>query len=191
MRSLSVITKELLEILPKLEVGQSKEPAARLVVEARLNYFTRPDGSVDYQGKSMAFRKWIGKVYDDLGLEGSERIKVASSLRYAIGNVLREVLSAHELEESGLLKTSPKERGKAAYDNVASPYNLLRKTQISDKEDLLDLQDLMFTMLIKVPSDQRESFLDAVKSRLTASDKIGYDTATQIRKSQRKYSKSQ
>lgn len=159
MRSLSEIENEFLAIAQSIQKRQSKTPLAELVIEARLNHFTRPDGEPDYQGRSMEFRRWYGELINELNLSAKERNQFLASMRYANGNVLREELSQGELEAAGLSPQSPKVRGKASYDKVAAPYNFLRKGRISSKTDLDSAAELLRRIIDMIPEDKIEEVM--------------------------------
>ena len=135
--SLEQIESELLEFLSTVELGQSKERAGELIMLARINHFIQASsGNPDYQGKSMAFRKWWGTILDALELKGDARSKMAASVRYSVGNAARKMLTEEQLEDAGLKSTSPRERGKGSYDRVASIHLLLTTAKIETPEDI-------------------------------------------------------
>lgn len=147
---LEEIKKQFIDRAKKLEPGQSKLELGKLLVEARLNHFIRPDGHPDFQGRSMDYRRWIGETLDALNLQGEERLQFTSSLRYATGNALREVLTDEQLELAGLKKTSPKDRGKTSYEKVANPYNISRKAHITEESDVDTMIEVVRMFMVRI-----------------------------------------
>lgn len=84
---------------------------AAILVEAR-QYFTDSDGFPDWRGRSYPYRQWVGGVYGDAGVPPEDRARVSASLRYHIGNALREALDPETLESLGLSADSPLARAK-------------------------------------------------------------------------------
>jgi hypothetical protein len=84
------------------------EGLAMMLVDAR-SQFTTDDG-VDWGGRSWDYRQWVSKLYDDAGLDDVYRRKIQASVRYHVGNLLREKVDPSELERVGLLASSPKDR---------------------------------------------------------------------------------
>ena len=146
MRTLQQLHDDFLATYKKIEPRQSKNPLAEIIVEARLNHFERND-LPDYQGRGIEFRRWFGNLLDDAGLtREDERKRFQSALRYATGNVLRRVLNEEQLEEAGLSRVSPKERGSNSYHRVAAPRKLLTsglKTTNESQGLLEQLQELL------------------------------------------------
>lgn len=70
--------------------------AAEMQVELR-QYFNRPDGEVDWLGKSYAYRQLMTETYGLAGVLPSERKKLGDAVRYHVINVLRERLSPEEI----------------------------------------------------------------------------------------------
>lgn len=167
MNKLKDIEKSVIKMCLLLEKGQSKKEPAELLVEARVNFFVTPTGIPDYQGRSMSYRSWYGNILDTIGLEGGEREQFTSAMRYAVGNALRYMLTDDELDEAGLIKTSPKERGKRSYDKVAKPYHLLRTFNAGSPEDILEFETLVesFTQEI-LPTDIRNTVIDSLTNKL-------------------------
>lgn len=70
--------------------------AAEMQVELR-QYFARPDGEIDWLGKSYAYRQLMTETYGLAGILPSERKKLGDAVRYHVINVLRERLSSEEI----------------------------------------------------------------------------------------------
>jgi hypothetical protein len=82
---------------------------AKVVVALRAHYRT-PDGDVDWRGSSWDYRQTVGAMYVAAGIPPDSESNIQASLRYHVGNLLREVAPADQLAAVGLLTNSPKER---------------------------------------------------------------------------------
>jgi hypothetical protein len=71
--------------------------------------FTRRDGLPDMTGSTYAYRRAIGEIMSATNCTTEERAKLQATLRYHVGNLLREHLSEDELQEYGLVQESPRE----------------------------------------------------------------------------------
>lgn len=167
MKSLTAIEKKLRELLSDIEPRKSKIEIGKLLAEARVNHFTNVEkGIPDYQGRSMAFRRWYGDILDDLNLPKQERSNLASAIRYATGNALREMLTDDQLEEAGLKKISPKERGSKSYAKISAPYRLRNSIPgpaVKDSGEELErwFEDIRNTLHL-LPEDETKAFLREV-----------------------------
>lgn len=83
--------------------------AAEKMVELR-SHFTNAKGEPDWQGRTWDYRQLVSDIYNGAGLEAEANSRVKTSLRYYIGQVLRERLTKDELRDAGLLKDSPRSR---------------------------------------------------------------------------------
>lgn len=93
--------------------------AAELLVEARLHFLTA-EGEPDWKGRTYAYRTWYGGLLSDAGLSPAERETVSATIRYHVGNVMRERLSPEELAEAGLSAPSPIDRARLQRDTRAA-----------------------------------------------------------------------
>ncbi|HVE24375.1 MAG TPA: hypothetical protein VNC22_03180 [Sporichthya sp.] len=84
--------------------------AAEIKVEIR-QYFDR-GGEVDWLGKSYAYRQLMTETYGMAGVLPSERKKLGDAIRYHVINVLRERLSADELDALELREADGPARAK-------------------------------------------------------------------------------
>lgn len=167
-------------MLSDIEPRKSKIEIGKLLAEARVNHFTNADkGIPDYQGRSMAFRRWYGEILDDLNLPKQERSNLASAIRYATGNALRQVLTDDQLEEAGLKKISPKERGSKSYAKISAPYRLRHsqpESSVKDSGEELErwFEDFRNTLHL-LPEEETKAFLQEVLEDLD-SDRKKYGT---------------
>lgn len=180
MKTLTTIEKKLRELLSDVEPRKSKIEIGKLLAEARVNHFTNIEkGIPDYQGRSMAFRRWYGEILDDLNLPDQERSNLASAIRYATGNALRQMLTDEQLEEAGLKKISPKERGSKSYAKISAPYRIRHsQPDVSVNESPEELErwftDIRNTLHL-LPEDETKAFLRQVLEDLD-SDRKKYGT---------------
>lgn len=82
---------------------------ADVVVSIRQGFLTE-DSRPDWRGSSWEYRQFIGEMYEASGVPPDSASNIQAALRYHVGNRLREVVPAEELEEAGLLASSPKDR---------------------------------------------------------------------------------
>lgn len=92
---------------------------ARVVVGLRQCFHTE-DGRTDWAGRSHQYRETIAKVYAEAGLPPDSLDNMQASLRYHIGNVLREVAPADDLAVLGLKSKTPKDRVQDQRDRLAA-----------------------------------------------------------------------
>jgi hypothetical protein len=82
---------------------------AKVVVALR-SHFRTTEGDVDWSGRSWDYRQTVSAMYEASGIPPDSESNIQASLRYHVGNLLREVVPAEQLESAGLLTKSPKER---------------------------------------------------------------------------------
>lgn len=108
--------------------------AAETLVDARA-VFSTADGEPDWRGRSYAYRRWVREVYDEASLPRDELPAVQAAVRYHVGNVLRDRLSADELEDLGLRAVGPRERSVEKRTRHAQILALFEGAPISDPEE--------------------------------------------------------
>jgi hypothetical protein len=81
---------------------------AEVVIDLRFNF--DHDGHPDYGGRSWEYRQTVGRMYEAAGIPRDSQATIQSSLRYHVGNLLRERVTPEELAKAGLLTEGPKER---------------------------------------------------------------------------------
>lgn len=101
----------LIHYLDKLEADATdvRRALAGVIVALRRHYRTN-DGDVDWAGRSWEYRQAVTSMYQSAGIRPDSESKVQASLRYHVGNLLREVAPPQQLAAVGLLTNSPKER---------------------------------------------------------------------------------
>lgn len=92
---------------------------AALVVELR-RYFYTDDGAPDWRGRTWDYRQRAADMFEAWGVPADSSGNLQASLRYHVGNRLREVLSDEELLAAGLRKAGPRERLHEARGIVAA-----------------------------------------------------------------------
>lgn len=78
-------------------------------VSAREHFYTR-DGAPDWLGATHAYRQWTREAYDRAGTPEAELSRLQASVRYHVGNLMRERLDPDEVADLGLREASPRER---------------------------------------------------------------------------------
>ena len=112
---------------------------ADILVELRSRY-TTPDGTPDWAGNSFAYRQIVADIYSKAGLPADGQSSIKASIRYHVGNALRERINAEELEDAGLIAETPRQRHfvrqnpktkreaeRLASDTVAGLYTLAQR----------------------------------------------------------------
>lgn len=82
---------------------------ADLLVEMRSRTLNS-DGSPDWSGHSFAYRDAVASIYASAGLPPDGQSSIKASIRYHVGNALRERVNAEELEDAGLIVETPRQR---------------------------------------------------------------------------------
>lgn len=80
---------------------------AEVIVDLR-SMFALTDGRTDWGGRTPQYRTAYRDIFTRAGQEKGLR-PLQSALRYHVGNRLRDVAPAHELERVGLRQASPKD----------------------------------------------------------------------------------
>ena len=124
---------------------------ADILVELRSRY-TTPDGTPDWAGNSFAYRQIVADIYSRAGLPADGQSSIKASIRYHVGNALRERISSNELEDAGLIAETPRQRHfvrqnpktkreaeRLASDTVASVYTLAQRLASLDKRAIATL----------------------------------------------------
>lgn len=90
---------------------------ALVVIKLRSLHRT-PDGDVDWAGRSWDYRQTVERMYEAAGIPPDSASGIQAALRYHVGNALRSLVPAKELEAVGLLPTSPRERVQTAREEA-------------------------------------------------------------------------
>ncbi|MCM2391725.1 hypothetical protein [Streptomyces albipurpureus] len=64
----------------------------------------------DWLGTTSAYRQVVADMYRQAGIPADSKDRLQSAVRWHVGNLLRQTLTARQVERLGLLPTSPLER---------------------------------------------------------------------------------
>lgn len=143
---------------------------ARVVVDLRQRFHTE-DGRTDWAGRSHAYREAVARIYHEAGVPPDSLDGMQAALRYHVGNVLREVAPADELEDLGLKAKTPVERVKETRDRLAALARLGAATEGSGnaKADVVRLIVGADTVLSAVSDEDLSTTDPEVVESLVAS----------------------
>lgn len=115
--------------------------AAAAAIDIRERYLL-PDGSPDWAGRTWAYRDCLHRLYDEAKYTPQERSATAATLRYHVGNMLRDRLTSVELEAHGVTAPSPRKRQaarrqRASVQRRMASYRNLPETRLALMRDLL------------------------------------------------------
>lgn len=82
---------------------------AATMVALREHYLT-PEGRPDWTGRNWQYRDAVRNIYGRADYTAEERATTQTSVRYHIGNLIRQHLSPAELEAAGITAPSPHAR---------------------------------------------------------------------------------
>lgn len=121
------------------ERTEALRTVAESFVAARQHFFNK-DGAADLLGRSFAYRTWVRETMTLGGVEPSRSSTVMAAIRYHSGNVLREWLSAAQLESIGARKESPRQRSAEVRGRTSETAALLTgNRRIDTPEEVLAL----------------------------------------------------
>lgn len=83
---------------------------AAIVVDIRAQFTDEETGQPDWRGKTWDYRQFMTEMYESAQVPPASVSGVQSSLRYHVGNRLREIVPAEALAGAGMLAEGPKER---------------------------------------------------------------------------------
>lgn len=126
--------------------------AAGYLVDARSLFYTA-DGTPDWRGRSYAYRRWVGDVYNEAGLPRDVLPTVQAAVRYHVGNVLRERLSADELAGLGLRSVGPRERSVEKRNRQALVLALFEGGPFTDPGEIVAAVETLSHALDRIPTD--------------------------------------
>ena len=146
-----------------VEMGSEVDPyytpemvlAAQEIIDLRKTFLTRA-GEPDILGKSYAYRQAFGDTMTRAGLAGVDRNRVGSSLRYHIGNLLRESMTPEEVADLGLVKSSPRETSKKSFERRSKMWRGLNEESpgpVTDPVDAVEALLAMSSMLGRISVD--------------------------------------
>lgn len=124
---------------------------ADILVELRARSIDA-DGNPDWAGNSFAYRQVVADIYSAAGLPPNGQTSIKASIRYHVGNALRERVNAEELKDAGLMTETPRQRHfvrqnpknqreaeRLASDTVASLHTLAKRLNTLDPRAVASL----------------------------------------------------
>lgn len=93
--------------------------AAEAIVTLRRQF--RHEGIPDWAGRSLEYRDVIERVYRQAGVPADSESGLQASLRYHVGNAVRQVAPPEDLTALGMIVAGPRVRMQAARANGATP----------------------------------------------------------------------
>lgn len=133
---------------------------ADILVEMRARS-TTPDGRPDWSGNSFAYREAVARIYSAAGLPADGQSSVKASIRYHVGNALRERVNAEELEDAGLIASTPRER----HFTRQNPRKSKRDAERLASDTVASLSTLA-TRLRELPAASQASITSADRARV-------------------------
>ena len=133
---------------------------AKHLVDLRERFLTEA-GTPDWAGRTYAYRMAVGEIYSRSAVPKSDLAPITATIRYHVGNILRERLSEEELADAGLGAESPRERA-----------------QQHRRE-----QSALVALFSRNESAGGESPIDTLRSIAAASALLARVTPTDVRKS--------
>lgn len=109
------LSDEIVRILRSLRVADPDRHTvlARDLAEAIISlreHFLTPEGRPDWTGRTWQYRAALRELYAQAGYSPAERSATQNTVRYHVGNLMRQRLSAAELRAAGVTAPSPKDR---------------------------------------------------------------------------------
>lgn len=114
-RLVQALQREAVRALRRLPTDDEYEQrrllrtVADALVKLRALHTTK-DGRPDWRGQSWEYRQRVNEIYNEAHVPPEANHPIKASVRYHLGNALRENLTAEELEEAGLNPLTPRDR---------------------------------------------------------------------------------
>lgn len=93
--------------------GEARTEALRNLAETLVDlreHFVTADGHPDWTGRTYDYRRTVSDIWNESGVPRNEIPRARTAVGYHTATVLRERLSDDELDDLGLLPTTPNER---------------------------------------------------------------------------------
>lgn len=148
---------------------------AELVVDLR-RYYSNEDGTIDYRGRTWDYRERIREMFDKWGVPADSEDNLQASLRYHVGNYLREVLTPEELVEAGLQPAGPRQRLQNTRDELRAIVRAIGHDEELKEENLPT----------SVALDSALRLIRLVEARPDLSSKVSSSLLSQIEKAAKK-----
>ena len=167
--SLSTSAVALVRQWDRSEVSrtQTLRDLAEVVMALRSRFAHR--GLPDWAGRSWEYRSHMTAIYEAAQVPHASQVAIQSSLRYHVGNLLRDTLPASDLEAVGLKTESPKDRVadhrellQAAADAKLTEWGLLGAEGVPVDVDAVRMVSSATTILgaLKIRGNARPAELD-------------------------------
>lgn len=134
---------------------------AETLVSLREHFLTH-DGHPDWTGRTGAYRAAVHQIYSDANIPPDEATTLQAAVRYHAGNVLRERLSAQELEDLGIGAAAPRARVRTRHQERSTLLAALKGD--GDDPDLLRTLSAAWALVSRVP-EERVAELSAADRR--------------------------
>jgi len=149
-------------------------------VDAREYFFTR-EGEPDWQGRTHAYRSWVRKTMTLAAVPAEELATLQAAIRYHTGNIVRERLSADELEDAGLSAHGPRDRAAALRERQVELLHLIDGgAMIGDPAQIETLSALILRALRRVDADAVASLPSRERAALAAELRKSAELAGQL-----------
>lgn len=132
---------------------------AELIVDLR-RYFTDEDGEIDWRGRSWEYRERVRDLFDAWGVPADSEENFQASLRYHVGNYLREVLTPSELIAAGLQPAGPRQRLQNSRDELRAIVQAITHSEVLEEGDLPTLVALDSALRLVLLVEGRDEDLD-------------------------------
>lgn len=133
---------------------------AEIFVDLRGSFFD-DDGLPDWRGKTWAYKSAVGEVFGESGIERGDWPTLQASIRYHVSAVLRERLSAEDLEAIGLRSVSARERSIEKRERQSAILNAARgNARLETPHDALRALTAAYALLRRI-ADNAVADLDA------------------------------
>lgn len=117
----ATITREIVRRLKALRETEDRERRTTLAREVArsavdLREFYLVDGRADIAGRSHAYLSTMRDLWSKAGYtDADERDRVQAQVRYHVGNIIRDRVTADDLEAAGLQAPSPRGQSNTRY----------------------------------------------------------------------------
>lgn len=108
---------------------------AELVVDIRRHY-TNENGDIDWKGRTWEYRERMRDFFEKWGVPADSEDNIQASLRYHVGNYLREALTPEELVRAGLQPTGPRQRLQNTRDELRAIVRAITRSEELAEGDL-------------------------------------------------------
>ena len=141
---------------------------ARRFVSLRECFLTS-DGEPDWRGATYAYKRAVGEIYSMAGPSREEQYRVANTVRYHVGEVLREQLDEATIEELGLRQASPRERSVEKRERERELLDVMRGPGEGGPIDPLRGAAAAYGALSHIAAEDVAALTEAQRRRLSAS----------------------